>query len=180
KISNLVSNFSTGGTDQNRTLTVMPDLNSYGTNTLTISVSDGVATVSTNITLEVKHINQPPTISLSTGSVTTLAGVMTTNIVIATVADVDTAFNPVNTLRISATSSDSSVVAPAGVFSDFYTNGGSRTITVVPAGAATGSATLTIMVDDGAITNSQTLNVTVLPVPHPLFANSNAISVAAS
>src|SRR5262249_55211305 len=133
----------------------------------------------TNITLEVKHINQPPQISLNTSTLTTVAGLMSTNKIIAIVSDASTDFAPVDQLRIQATSSDPNIVSPAGVFSDFYTNGASRNMTVVT-GAVARTATLQIMVDDGAITNSQTLTVTVNPVTNPLFGNSNSIAVAAS
>jgi subtilisin-like proprotein convertase family protein len=191
KVTSLVTNISSGGTDQNRTITLTPNQNSFGTNVgfgidltrpLTLFVDDGRAKVNTNITFEVKHINQPPTISLSGNSVGTVAGLMSTNLIIAQVADPDTIFNPVGTLRITASSSDPTIVAPAGVFSQFYTNpaGVSRAISVVPAGSGVGTATLSIMVDDGAITNSAALSVTVNPVINPLFGNSNSISVAAS
>src|SRR5262249_8253331 len=96
KITSLVTNFSFGGTDQNRTITLAPNQNTFGTNVgfgidltkpLTIFVDDGIAKVSTNITFEVKHINQPPTISLSGNSVSTVVGLMSTNLIIAQVAD---------------------------------------------------------------------------------------------
>ena len=183
KIPTLVTNFSVSGTDQNRTLTITPNATTFGTNTLTITVSDGIGSVTTNITLAVTHVNQSPTIALSTNTVTTVAGLMTTNLIVATVADPDINFdaNAIANLHLSATSSDSSVVAPAGVFFTAVTVGGDkRAIAVIPAGAGTGTATLTIKVDDGALTNSATMTVTVLPVSHPLFANTNTISAPAA
>src|SRR5262249_5916097 len=132
--------------------------------------------------------NQPPQISLSTNRVTTVAGLMTTNIVVATVSDVDTNFDPnaVLNLHLTARSSDRSIVAPEGVFFSNLTAGADkRSVTVVPAGAATGTATLTILVDDGpnGITNSATLDVTVLPLNPILYqiaANSNAFNIPAN
>src|SRR5262249_44041804 len=94
KIPNLVTNFTVSGSDQNRAVTIIPNQNTFGQSVLTITVTNGLGATSTNIFLNVKHVNQPPQISLSTNSVTTVAGLMTTNIVVATVSDVDTNFDP--------------------------------------------------------------------------------------
>lgn len=182
-LPNLVTNFSVGGTASNPTLTITPNATTYGTNTLTLTVNDGIGSVTTNVTLEVFHVIQPPFVSLSTNSVTTIAGMMTTNVVVATLTDADINFDP-NTLanlNLTVTSSDSTIVAPSGVFFDFLTPGGDkRSITVIPAGTGTGTATLTITVDNGSIQNSQTLTVNVLPVAHPIYANSASITAPAA
>lgn len=183
KLPTLVTNFSTGGSGANPTLTITPNAFAFGTNTLTITGSDGIGSTTTNITLAVLHANQQPNIALSTNSVTTIAGFLTTNVVVASLTDPDTNFDSqaVAKLNLSVTSSDSTIVAPSGVFFTNLTAGGEkRGITVIPAGTGTGTATLTVTVSDGTLTSSQTLTVNVLPVAHPIFANATTISAAAS
>ena len=182
KITDLATNFSSSVSGQNATLTISPNAFTFGTNTLTITVSDGIGSATTNITLAVRHVNQAPTIALSTNAVTAVAGFMTTNIIVATVADPDINFdaNAVKNLNLTATSSNPLVVSPSGVFFTTLTAGGDqRAISIVPM-AGSGTATVTINVDDGKLTNSQTIAVTVLPVPYPLFANTTEIDAPAA
>src|SRR5205085_2104468 len=113
--------------------------------------------------------------------ITTTAGLMATNLVVASLGSLDPAFHPTNSLRLLAFSSDNSIVSPAGVFFTTLDGnvGAKRAVSVVPAGAGTGTATVTVQVDNGAVTNSATFDVTVLPIAQPLAANTNAITVAA-
>src|SRR5207237_6254558 len=57
------SNILFGGSDSNRTVTILPVTNQFGTATITISVSDGQASVSKTFLLTVQPVNDPPTIS---------------------------------------------------------------------------------------------------------------------
>src|SRR2546423_6314236 len=52
-----------GGSDSNRTVTIIPATNQFGTASITISVSDGDASVSNTFVLTVRPANDPPTIS---------------------------------------------------------------------------------------------------------------------
>ncbi len=159
------------------TVTLTPKLNAFGTNTLTVIVNDGLGTVQSNVTVAVKHINQPPTITITNSSVSTVAGVVTP-VINAVVADVDPSDTP-NTLTISVSSSDTNIVNPAGVFFDPANAGGLRTFTVLPRGAATGTATLTFTVkDSGNLTGTATLPVTIQSVLHPIFASTNLLGLS--
>jgi subtilisin-like proprotein convertase family protein len=161
----------------NGTLTLTPKLNAFGTNTLTIFVNDGLATVQSDATVAIKHLNQPPTITLTNASVTTLAGVVSP-VINAVVADVDPD-DASSSLSISVSSSNTNLINPAGVFFDPANSGGLRTFTVVPAGIATGTATLTFTVKDaGNLTGTATLPVTVSPVSNPVFANTNLLGLS--
>src|SRR5581483_6787584 len=156
-----------------------PKLNVFGTNVLTVFVSDGLGSVSSNVTVAVIHSNQAPTITITNASVTTLAGVVSP-VINAVVGDVDPT-DPASSLSISVSSSDTNIVSPAGVFFDLANSGGLRTFTVVPQGAFTGSATLTFTVKDaGNLTGTATLPVTVGPVAHPIFASTNLLGLSAS
>jgi len=172
-IPTLATNFTYGGSGQNRTVTISPNANTYGTNTLTLKVADKIGSVSTNITLAVAHVDQVPLISLSTNAVTTVAVQMTTNVIIATLGSLDPAFHPTNALNVVALSSDSTIVSPTSVFmAPLDPSGGRRAVTVVPTGTGTGTATVTLRVDNGVKTNSASFTVTVLPIVPPTFANT--------
>jgi subtilisin-like proprotein convertase family protein len=182
----LATNFSYGGSDANRTTTITPNQYTYGTNNnFIINVSDGIAsgTVSTNVTLAVTHVDQQPTIKLSTNALTAVAGLMSTNSITATLSSFDPDFHPATGLNLVAFSSDPTVVLPSGVFFTQLSGGTANTnktaITVVPATGGSGTATITVQVDNGAKTNSATFDVTVLPAGNPQYASTNAINVAA-
>src|SRR6185436_1211781 len=86
-------------------------------------------------------VDQPPTISLTTSSITIAAGTLSTNL-FAIVGDVDT--SPAS-LVLSATSSNPGLV-PTNVF--FGGSGASRTFTIGAPGAAIGTSIVTIKVAD--------------------------------
>src|SRR5437867_3849426 len=169
------TNIVAGGSGGARTLQITPNLNKFGTNTIEVTVKDGDlgSTVTNLFTLEVKFVNQPPTISLATNKVTTVAGVLTTNVPV-TLADVDSP----TSLTLSAVSSNPSAVAGTDVF--FTGTGLTRQMWIAPNGAGTGTATLTIPVVDPLeptrlLTNSTTIDVTVIPVKYAVFANPSSI-----
>ena len=112
--TNLVSAVATvSGT--NGTLTITPLLNTFGTNTLTLTVSDGVGTVQTDVAVKLAHVNQAPTLTVTNSTLSTVAGVLSP-VVNVVVGDVDPLDTP-NTLNLVVTSSDTNIVAPKGVFS---------------------------------------------------------------
>jgi subtilisin-like proprotein convertase family protein len=160
------------------TATLTPKLNVFGTNTLTVFVSDGLGSVQSDVTVAIKHVNQAPTITI-TNSATIAAGSVSP-VINAVVADVDPD-NASSSLTISVSSSDTNLVSPAGVFFDPANSGGLRTFTVVPRGAFTGTATLTFTVKDaGNLTGTATLPVTVQSVSHPIFASTNLLGLSDS
>ncbi|MCP3142044.1 tandem-95 repeat protein [Pyxidicoccus xibeiensis] len=82
-----------------------------------------------------------------------------TGLVSFTVADSDT---PVDTLRLTATSSNTALVPPGNIA--FAGSGTSRTLRVVPGANQFGTATLTVSVSDGISTAQDTFVLTVAPV----------------
>src|SRR5262249_41572640 len=63
--TNLVpnSNLVLSGTGNNRTLTITPVTNAFGTNTITVSVSDGALSTNTSFLLTINQVNDPPTMN---------------------------------------------------------------------------------------------------------------------
>jgi subtilisin-like proprotein convertase family protein len=166
-------------TGTNGTLTITPRQNTFGTNTLTLSISDGFSSAQADLTVNVSHVNQAPTLAITNSSVSTLAGIVSP-IVNVTVGDVDPN-NPPTGLSITVASSDTNIVAPSGVFFSTADTGALRKFSVVPKGTNTGSATLTFtVVDPGGLSNSASILVNVGPVAHPAFANARVLGLADS
>src|SRR5207249_3912679 len=67
------ANIVFGGTDANRTVTLTPAANQFGTATITLTVSDGQLSTSTGFQLTVNSVNDAPTIT-GIGNQTTTAG----------------------------------------------------------------------------------------------------------
>jgi subtilisin-like proprotein convertase family protein len=170
------TNIVAGGSGQNRTLTITPNLNAFGTGTFTATVGDGISSVSTNLILVVAPVNDAPTIALSTNRIATAAGSLSNPAdLLATLADVDSA---PGSLLLSATSSNPSVVANSGVFFSNTADPLKKNISVAPTGAANGTATITVQVIDGAGgTNTAAFDVTVNTIPQAIFGNANSIRI---
>ena len=120
------------------------------------TVADGAGGTisSTTFTITVTPLNDPPTITVAAGgscSTTNVSGTMN-----LTLADVD---SPVGSLTLSATSSNTSLVPNANI--TLGGSGANRTVTITPAAKKSGSATITITVDDRAATSSTTITVIV-------------------
>lgn len=174
--TNLVS-VSSSLSGLNGTITLTPKKNAYGTNTLTLVVDDGLATVQTNLTVALAFVDQPPTIAITNAPVSTVPGVLTASIN-TVVNDVDDA---ATNLKLSVTSSDTNIVSPAGVFFSPTDTGNLRKFTVIPNGSATGSATLNFIVTDSAsLSATNSLVVNVGSASHPLFASTNVLDLSDS
>ncbi|HVV71909.1 MAG TPA: hypothetical protein VHI52_10480, partial [Verrucomicrobiae bacterium] len=161
----------------NGTLTITPSNNTFGTNTLTLTISDGIGTVSGDITVKLAHLNQAPTLTVTNSAISTIAGTLSpvVNVVVADVDPQDTT----DTLKLAVTSSDAGIVSPKGIFISTTDTGALRKFAVVPTGTNTGSATLTVTVtDSGSLSNQTTLTVNVQPVSHPVFASTNLLGLA--
>ncbi len=169
---NLVSdtNILVSATGKTRNVTVTPNLNRNGSTTLTITVNDGRTTISSNISLTIGEVNQPPTIALSTNRVEAAAGSFSAT-AIATVADVDAA--SLDDISVYATTSNGSLV-PTNFVADVTRVGATRTLVVAPLGTATGTVDLNIFARDAGTSNnisaSAPLAFTVNPVTQALFS----------
>ncbi len=116
--------------------------------------------------------NTPPTITAVADQ--TIDEDISTGALAFTVGDAETT---VAALVVTAASSDQALV-PNGNLTLFDGGGGSWTIDVAPAaGLSGGPVTITVTVDDGAITTSTTFDVTVSPVDDPPTAVDDAATV---
>ena len=136
-------------------MTVTPAANQSGTATITVSVSDGVASASDTFVLTVNAVNDAPTISDISDR--TIARNGNTGPLAFTVGDVETA---AGSLTVSGSSNDTTLVPNANIV--FGGSGASRTVTVTPATGQTGTATITVTVSDGQLTASDTFVLTVV------------------
>jgi hypothetical protein len=152
-----------GGSGGSRTVTVTPAANQNGVTTITVVVSDGLASTSTSFQLTVTAVNDAPTIT-GIGNQTTTAGTAVGPLSF-TVGDVET---PAGSLTVSRSSSNQTLVPDGNIV--FGGSGASRTVTVTPAGSQTGTATITVTVSDGQLSTSTGFQLTVTTVPTGLVA----------
>ena len=154
------ANIVFSGTGANRTVIITPASNQSGTSTITITVSDGSATASTNFVLTVNANNDPPTIT-NINDQTTPENTPTGAIAF-TIADAD---NPVAALTVTGTSSNAALIPDANIV--FGGSGANRTVTLTPVSGASGTSTITITVSDGTATGSTTFQLNVNDVNDP-------------
>ncbi len=147
-----------GGTEGNRTVTVIPAANANGVTTVTLTVSDGTSMTSTSFDVTVNALNDGPTISDIADQVIDEDG--TAGPLDFTVGDIDT---PLGDLTVIGTSSDPALVPNANIV--VGGSEGNRTVTVTPAEDANGGpVTITLTVSDGASSANTSFNMTINPV----------------
>ncbi len=158
--TNLVPNANIvfGGSGSNRTVSITPQADRNGATTIAVFVSDGSVTNAVNFSLTVNPVNDLPSISSITNQI--IPEDFSTNIAF-TVADKET--GP-DAMVYSATSSNPSLIS-AFAFGGVGTN---RFITLVPATNQSGSATITVSMQDAdGGSNSTSFALSVLPVNDP-------------
>ena len=121
-----VANIVFGGSGAGRNAIITPASGGSGTSTITVTVSDGTLTASTNFVLTVNAANTPPTIT-AIGPQSTNQDTPTAPIAF-TVGDAET--SP-NALTLSATSSNATLVPVANIV--FGGSGAGRNAVITPA-----------------------------------------------
>jgi hypothetical protein len=152
------ANVVLGGSGANRTVTVTPATNQFGTATITVTVSDGSLTASSAFLLTVNQVNTPPTIT-PLGSQATAVGIAVGPLAV-TVGDLETA---TASLTLTGTSSNQALLPDANIA--LGGSGANRTVTLTPAAGQTGSATVTLTVGDGALFTAASFVLTVSTAP---------------
>ncbi len=150
------ANLVFGGSGASRTVTITPGTDETGTATITITVSDGVNDTTDTFDLTVT-VNTVPTIS-AIGDQATPEDTATGPIAF-TVGDAETAAAD---LVVTATSNDQTV-APDGNIT-IGGSGASRTVDIAPAADQNGIVTITVTVDDGQDTTTETFDLDVQAV----------------
>src|SRR5439155_608295 len=121
------ANILFGGSGSNRTVTLRPATNQFGSTTITLTVRDGDAgAASASFLLSVNSVNDPPTIS-SVPDQTTDEDPPTPALRF-TIRDVET---PADSLIVSGRSSNPDLVPDSNIF--FGGSGSNRTVTLRPA-----------------------------------------------
>lgn len=129
-----------GTSDANRNLNITPLANQFGSSVITVTVSDGTASVSTTFNLTVNPVNDIPTITSIADQ--TINEDTSTGTLTFTVGDVETALN---NLTVMAVSNNPDLFAmPIAIGG----SGANRSINLTPVAQASGSATITVTVTD--------------------------------
>jgi hypothetical protein len=152
-----VSNISLAGIGNARVVFMVPATNSSGTTTITITAQDADGNVgATSFLLTVTAVNDPPTLSaLPNLVIDENAGPQTVSLSGITSG----AGNEAQTLTVSAVSSDPSVLPNPTV--TYISPGSTGSLRIVPKEDAFGVSTVTVSVQDGVTTGSQSFQVTV-------------------
>ncbi len=163
-----------GGSGANRTVKVTPGQDQFGTVTITLTVNDGSATATTSFVLTVTSVNDVPTITSIANQTT--AQDKAVGPISFTVGDVET---PAGNLIVAGGSSDQTLVPNANLV--FGGSGDNRTITITPASGKSGTATITVSVNDTQASKSTsfTLSVTGGTTPPPPSTNTTHIAFEA-
>lgn len=167
------SNLVLSGTGTSRTLQASPVSGKVGITTVTVTVSDGLATASDSFVLLVGDLNHVPTIS-SVPDQTIQQGTSGPSVSF----NVDDAETAASNLVVTATSSNTGLIPQSGLV--LSGTGNQRALTINPQPNQIGSATITLAVKDSAgasASNSFAVNVISSGAPSSRFSNSVAIVV---
>ncbi len=154
------------------TLTFAPALNAFGTATITVAVNDGQPSnniVTRTFSVAVGPVNQWPTLdALNNMTINEDAGLQTVNLSGITSG----AANENQTLAVTATSSNPSLIPNPAV--NYSSPNATGSITFAPVPNANGTATITVTVNDGQAQNNITtrsFTVAVVSVNDPPTLN---------
>ena len=145
------TNIVVAGSLPNFTATLTPRPNAFGLATITILVSNGTQTASSGFVLTVNPVNDAPTLN-SIGNLAILEDAGLQSVALSGIGS--GAANENQTLSITAVSSNPSLIpAPAVTYTSPNTTG---TLRFTPVSNASGSATITVTVNDGQGVNNLT------------------------
>jgi hypothetical protein len=171
----LIPNPTVAYTSPNATgsLSYTPAANASGTATITVTVNDGQAqsnTQSRTFAVTVNAVNDPPTLNpIGNLSLNENAGLQT-----VALAGIGTgAGNESQTLSISATSSNPGLIPNPTV--NYTSPNSTGTLTFTPAANSVGTATVTVIVNDGQTQNnasSRTFTISVNDINDPPTLNA--------
>lgn len=158
-----------GGTAPNCTATITPVANANGTTTITLTATDDFSATGTDtFVLTVNAVNDQPTIT-DIGNQTVAASAVLSGLAFS-VDEGGGTFEDAQTLTVTATSSDESIIPSSNITVNYTDNGASSasalspTIAIEPIGGMYGTVTITVVVDDGQGANNtaqDTFDVTV-------------------
>lgn len=161
------SSLALSGTGSNRQLSFTPVANEFGGSaTITVTVSDGTTSVAESFDVVVAAVNDAPLINPIATQTVNEDGSLAISF---SATDIDTALS---VLTVSASSSDASLVAAAGL--QFSGNASAAVLNVTPESDQFGAVEITVTVSDGMDTNSTTFLLNVTPINDaPTLSNPN-------
>ncbi len=158
------------GLYDDRTVTLTPEPNAFGSTLISIYVSDGIENVLETFTLTVNPVNDPPVIITDLPDQTGPED-MPLPPLSFTVEDID---NPIGDMNLSGVSNNLDLGPLANITFTGLASAvrgdesikvtGTSTVTVTPAPDQFGTATITVNVSDGTDTGSKSFDVNVTPV----------------
>jgi hypothetical protein len=143
--------------DSTGTLTLAPAPNVTGSTTIIVTVNDGQSSdnlFTRTFGVLVNAVNDPPTITDIPNQV-----IDQNTVTPALPFVIDDAETPVDSLQLSASSSDQNLVPNGNI--QLSGTGPNRSVTVTPALSGTGSSTITVSVSDGFQTTSTSFELAV-------------------
>lgn len=161
-----ISSFAISGTGENRTLTITPVPNMFGTSDVTICADDGNLIGKRTFKTTVNPENSPPTISPISDM--TIRENTSTGTINFTVSDRETS---ADLLQVTASSSNPSLVPESNIILGGF--GSNRAIHITPTKNSYGEAIITIYVKDIKDQAQTSFKLTVIPIIHKGDINNN-------
>jgi|GEM_PF-3629661 len=147
------NNLLISGTGNSRTLIITPLSGQTGVTTITLQVDDGAAIATSIFTATVVGTSTPVISGIADQSITKNSN---SNIIPFTVSDGDT---PLSSLTFTVTSSNQGLVPNSNLI--VGGSGNNRTLSITPVAELTGSAVITLNVNDGSNSSSTSFNLSV-------------------
>ncbi|WP_376695099.1 cadherin domain-containing protein [Wenzhouxiangella sp. EGI_FJ10305] len=160
----LIGSFTFNGSGAQRSLDLSPAPDASGTANVTVSVSDGDLSTSQSFLLEVNPVNDPPEI-VSTLDDIVIGGREGSISFDIRIDDVDT---PVDSLVVTGQSDLQTLVPDANIV--VTGTGAERQVEVTPNPNRSGSARITLIVDDGSDTARGSFDISVRPIAIPVLS----------
>ncbi len=156
-------NIDIAGVGSDRTVTVTPVADATGSTTITLTVAGGSQPASTEFVVDVIPVGPPRISDIADQTI-----IMNENTgALSFTLEHDT-LDPEG-LTVSGSSSNTNLVPNENIV--FDGSGAERTVTVTPLADQTGTATITVVVDDGDQTGSTSFVLTVAPPPIHVIVN---------
>jgi hypothetical protein len=146
------------GTGNERTVTLTPAMDQTGTANVTITVKDGLATSTRVIAVKVNPLNLAPTIS--TVAPQSIIQDHSSSALPFTIGDPE---GLIDLLTVTAVSDNSHVLPQEGIV--IGGTGTQRSLTLTPAAGVTGTAKVTLSVNDGELSTTSQFTLTVQASP---------------
>jgi hypothetical protein len=151
-------NIDLGGSGTNRTLSLAPLPNQFGSAVIQMLADDGGLFATNTFSFTVTPVNDPPSLAALPDLVLSVNATVPS--VPLNVSDIDT---PLADLTLRGSSSNAALVPDEGLV--FSGTGANRSLQILPATGQTGTTQITITLDDGEATAERTFRFTAEDVP---------------